>query len=189
MRVITYTEEDLKKTCRELAYKYKESFPLPDIVVGIRNGGWYVANNMLPCLKPAALGAVIQKRRTSSMKGKLTGMILRHLPEAATNRLRIIEHRILTKNIPLPDDIPLPDLNIDLPQDTGEIRRILIVDDAVDSGRTLWIAKEVLQRRFPEADIHTAVLTVTTTNPVIRPDVALYRNGTLIRFPWAADAN
>lgn len=65
--------------------------------------------------------------------------------------------------------------------------RILIVDDAVDSGATLLRVAETLRSASPEAQIASAVITVTTRNPAIKPDYTLYNDRTLIRFPWSAD--
>jgi hypoxanthine phosphoribosyltransferase len=65
---------------------------------------------------------------------------------------------------------------------------MLIVDDAVDTGVTLAVVMEALVKRAPAAaTIRSAVVTLTTTKPVIAPDYVLIRQK-LCRFPWSMDA-
>ena len=65
---------------------------------------------------------------------------------------------------------------------------ILIVDDACDSGSTLRAVMDAVRKISPErVVIKTAVITTTTYRPVVSPDFSLYRNRTLIRFPWSKD--
>ncbi|MDE7407207.1 MAG: hypothetical protein K2M76_02200, partial [Muribaculaceae bacterium] len=63
-----------------------------------------------------------------------------------------------------------------------------VVDDAVDTGTSLSIALRKLHELCPQAEIRTAALTVTTPDPVVRPDYTIYNNRTLLRFPWSMDA-
>ena len=67
-------------------------------------------------------------------------------------------------------------------------RRVLIVDDTVDSGKTLLAASEAVRRAIGEdVQIRTAVITSTWRNPPVRADYCLY-DRTLVRFPWSFDA-
>ena len=74
-----------------------------------------------------------------------------------------------------------------LPELRG-FRSILIVDDAVDSGKTLKTIVDEVRKKYLTAEIKTAVITVTTKQPIILPDYYLFYNHTLIRFPWSADS-
>ena len=69
--------------------------------------------------------------------------------------------------------------------DTESIRnkRILIVDDVVDSGRTLALVLE--WRRGFEADVRSAVLYAKPTT-VINPDFVWKATDKWIVFPWSA---
>ena len=69
--------------------------------------------------------------------------------------------------------------------DTESIRnkRILIVDDVVDSGRTLALVLELL-RGF-EADVRSAVLYAKPTT-IINPDFVWKATDKWIVFPWSA---
>lgn len=65
--------------------------------------------------------------------------------------------------------------------------KVLLVDDAIDTGMTLKIVKNFLVNQFNETnDIKIAVVTSTNRHPVMEADFFLY-NRVLIRFPWASD--
>ena len=65
--------------------------------------------------------------------------------------------------------------------------KILVIDDAIDSGDTLFAIATTLKDMNPDARIDIAVMTETTRHPRIRANYTLYRNRTLIRFPWSND--
>ena len=66
-------------------------------------------------------------------------------------------------------------------------RKVLLVDDAIDSGATLLLIKQYLLNEFPDIDVKIAVITVTTRHPLVMADYYRYNNRTLIRFPWSND--
>ena len=66
--------------------------------------------------------------------------------------------------------------------------RVLVVDDAVDSGVTLdTVFRSLRETAPPDTEVRAAVVTVTLDRPLIEPDFTLYR-GVLCRFPWSFDA-
>ena len=66
--------------------------------------------------------------------------------------------------------------------------RILVADDAVDSGTTLASVLHLLADICPPGtEIRSAAITQTLENPRARPDYVLL-HGTLCRFPWSFDA-
>jgi hypoxanthine phosphoribosyltransferase len=65
--------------------------------------------------------------------------------------------------------------------------RVLVVDDAIDSGATMATVVEQLRDAVGDGgEVRTAVLTITTRTAVFQPDFTLYRQ-TLCRFPWSHD--
>lgn len=64
-----------------------------------------------------------------------------------------------------------------------EGRRVLLVDDVVDSGRTLALAVELLRGRGAEVRSATIYTKPTT---VVHPDWAWRETGLWIDFPWSA---
>ena len=137
---------------------------------------------------------VVLARRPSSewKRGFHATARLRRLPYFITDRLRVLETHVLTR-LRKSDTV---DLFTPLPREVSEtlrsIRspmpiRLLVVDDAIDSGRTLRRIVNGLQCvQDAGGEIRTAVITVTRTHPLIRPDFHLY-DGVICRFPWSYD--
>jgi hypoxanthine phosphoribosyltransferase len=67
-------------------------------------------------------------------------------------------------------------------------QRILVVDDTVDSGRTLSTVTAAVRLVQPGAEVKTAVLASTWRRPPVRPDFCLLER-TLLRMPWSFDAS
>lgn len=65
--------------------------------------------------------------------------------------------------------------------------KILIVDDAIDSGTTATSVRNAISSLNPDAEIRIAVITVTQPYSLKFADFYLYGDGTLIRFPWSID--
>lgn len=166
---------------------------IPDIIVGIPSGGYIVAEIMA---KEAAhkpeLAAISRRRTSTDTKRKIKGLksALRLLPYAITDRMRILEHKKLmakpknNRNEFAPDDNEVALFRRLLKE--KPTAKILIVDDAVDSGSTMKAVFDLLQKEAPTNNIKTAAITVTTDNPVIQPDYTLYSH-VLCRMPWSFD--
>ena len=165
----------------------------PVLLVGVRTGGLVVAETMarmgsLPVLPLTC------RRPTTAFKSRLPGLksLLATLPEPLLNALRRAEHRLVSghREAAQPAQINLAEaiaignwLRI-----LSRGARVLVVDDAVDSGVTLATVLQAFRNVCPpEAEVRTAVITVTTEEPVVAPDYALY-HGVLCRFPWSFDA-
>ena len=118
--------------------------------------------------------------------------MLATLPEPLLNALRRAEHRLISghRQAAQPTQINLAEaiaignwLRV-----LSRVARVLVIDDAVDSGLTLATVLQTFRNVCPpEVEVRTAVITVTTEHPVVAPDYALYR-GVLCRFPWSFDA-
>ncbi|MDE6702075.1 MAG: phosphoribosyltransferase domain-containing protein, partial [Muribaculaceae bacterium] len=74
-----------------------------------------------------------------------------------------------------------------LPTLSENIRKILIIDDAVDSGATLKAIVEKFKAEYPNTDIRSAVITQTHPQAIYKPDYCIFDNSTLIRTPWSID--
>lgn len=168
----------------------------PDVLIGIRTGGFYVADAMAEAIdQPLPVLSITCRRPSTRYKGGLGGLktIIAKLPRPIVDRLRIIEHAVLTRRA-------RPITQVDFQFDAAEIAaldawlgqaganpRIVIIDDAVDSGATLSrVLGLVTDLARPGATICSAAITVTTAQPLIQPDYSLYRQQ-LCRFPWSLD--
>ncbi len=167
---------------------------IPNIIIGIRSGGFIVAEIMAQSAKHKPLLLAISRHRASTeKKNKIKGLksFLKLLPYPITNQLRIWEHKKLTSK-PVSKTIEfIPDTN-ELANLRGFLKakpesKILIVDDAVDSGETMKAVLDLVRKEAdPSCIIKTAAITVTTDTPIIKPDYILY-NHVLCRFPWSFD--
>lgn len=187
MRVITLDNQKFRQQCRLLHEKVSASGFQPDGVIAIATGGVFVATEM----GYTDFHVVTLQRAGTAVKRRHMDTLLRHLPYFLTNILRIMESmwlrhrrcRVYSNAIQQP--MPLPE-TLDIFLSTRPAR-ILIVDDAVDSGSTLQGTYDAIRSHLPDADIRSAVLTVTQPSPAIQPDYTLHSDGTLIRFPWSGD--
>ena len=194
--VVTFTPADFDAACRRLL-DIASRFGDPDLVVGIHSGGWHVARAMaraLPAATPV-LGVTCRRPGTSAkQRMPLLRPVLRCLPRFASDTLRRLEHHLVTarrrpetRRALVLDQVELMALAAELAV-WPQARRLLVVDDAVDSGVTLDCVLRALHDLVPaRVRVESAVITVTTPAPAVLPDYTLYR-GALCRFPWSMDA-
>lgn len=185
MHVITVDNKIFGEMCRNLREQIIESGYIPDIIVAIERAGVYVAEDM----HIKDYFRVRCSREGTEAKKSGFGRILRYLPAQINIILRKIEYHLLLWRDKSVDYQPR---QVEVPTALKEIlkrggKKVLIVDDAVDSGRSLLSVINKLAEFSPNNIIRSAVITVTRPAPVCSPDFALYRNRTIIRFPWAED--
>lgn len=150
----------------------------PDLVVYVESGARLPAASLCGALGVAAI-PVRAQRRGRGFK-RLLAPLIRVLPRSVTNGLRRLEERIglharTGRKVELRERCDLRN------------RNILLLDDAVDTGRTLAAVKaELVHRGADPARLRSAVLAATT--PAGRMQVDFYvldRNSVL---PWSSDS-
>jgi hypoxanthine phosphoribosyltransferase len=194
LRVATLGHAAFKSACADLRTLVEREFR-PDVVIGIRSGGYYVAEAMLTdAWSQAALVPLTCRRVTTGVKNRVPGLrqVVSRLPASVADRIRLLEHRYVTlrkKPDPQRRTIDAEEANFL----SGVLSRlhprpsVLVVDDAVDSGATLFVVTQHLRQAAHGAEIRSAALTVTSAAPLARPDYALFHH-VLFRFPWSLDA-
>lgn len=188
MKVLTLNTETFEKESLKLISKLEVN---PDLVVGILSGGGHVleAIKQHPNVKSSLFEVVTLQRQSTNVKQRFLKPVLSILPYSILNWLRIFESNSVKAKI--------SNLNLEKLQDNTiafdtrntiakPIKNILIIDDAIDSGKTMFVVKSNLQQKFPKAKIKIAVLAWTIDSSIIKPDYYLYNN-TLLRFPWSND--
>lgn len=181
MVVKTVDNIELYELCRRLAYKVYESSYHPDCVLAVLDGGLkpaeIIRNELCHLYNDDAieLSYVVVKQINS---GRVPCLLLKHLPICLLNCMRIISLKI--KRI-FPS-VKSDHIRVEIPD---RCKKILIVDDAVDTGKTLSSVLNLISDRI---NVKTAVLTVTMSNPDLHPDYCIYDNEMILRFPWAKDA-
>jgi len=194
--VVTFDQAAFDEACAALMQLVAQE-GWPDVLIGIRTGGLHVAESMarsvgfaLPVL------SLTCRRATTAAKNRLGPMkkLVSSLPRPLVDRLRVIEHALMTrKPAAAPasgayrfDPAELAVLEEWLGE-AGPNPRLVVVDDAVDTGATLSLVLDAVSHRAPGAEIRSAVITVTTERPLATPRHTLYRRQ-LCRFPWSLDA-
>lgn len=177
--VVTLNHEKFNQACIDLRNKVEQSGYIPDVIVAIpRAGKWMTDAAWSDC----DVSSVSLIRKPKGNLKRHIGMFIKHLPLALRDRLRIWEaKRLVKRNTHMCTTI------IELPALNHNIKRILLVDDAVDSGATLNAITKEFNRHYPEIEIRSAVITITSQDPMLVPDYYLFNNLTLIRSPWSID--
>ena len=167
----------------------------PSLIVGIRTGGLTVAHAMASAAPvPLPVLPLTCRRLTTGAKSRLPLLrtVLGSLPRTVVDALRRVEHRLMTANRlqnGRPQEIDQAEVAV-LAHHLAACAtpsRVLVVDDAVDSGTTLATVLRILETIRPAgSEIRSAAITQTMDDPVVRPDYVLFR--TLCRFPWSFDA-
>lgn len=189
MKVLTLDPKSFADTCHRLAERIGCDGYHPDVILGIKNGGSHVADEVAKHFNTAKRADISARRASTALKeNNLSRRLLHCLPVVVLDVMRMAESYFTRGRKPVQrqSDISLPEDLADYMAYTP--RQVLIVDDAIDSGATMATILTDLSARYPLCRFRTAAITVTTPHPMIDADFHLYHNCTLIRFPWAADA-
>ena len=166
--------------CQQLQEIVVKSGFTPDVIIPVPRGGNRVATYLFADTKQIPL-TLVRPPKGIIKSSLATG--LRMLPECVIDMLRIAEAKILVRKRNHMDNT-----SIILPKLPPELKNILIIDDAVDSGATLKAIVEKFAEKYTDRNVRTAVITVTYSRPTYRPDYAVFDNRTLIRTPWSIDS-
>ncbi|GAA3614244.1 phosphoribosyltransferase family protein [Flavivirga amylovorans] len=188
MEVITINNETFSRKSTELISQIDFN---PDIIVGILNGGGYVVNEIKneKRFEHVQFESIKLQRDNRLKNNYFTRLILKRLPYSITNWLRVYESNKAKKAIETLNLENLSNSGINFKFNSNSkktVDNILIIDDAIDTGKTMFIAKKYLIKRFPEAKIKTAVISWTIEKSIIVPDYYLFKNS-LVRYPWSKD--
>ena len=201
IRIRTIDREQFRDGCGKLWDLAHAGFQ-PQLVVGVRAGGWWVVEAMIAARAPAQVVflPLTCRRPSSDRKGESATFrfLLRVLPYFILNMLRTLEYYLLTlprcraarrdgvddQRIPDPTEVAaLRAAARDLPANV----RVLVVDDSLDSGATLHAVMRQLRGLLPStAELRTAAFTVLGPYPVVPADFSLYQRVNC-RFPWSYD--
>ena len=188
MEVVTLNKEAFSKRCDELVSKLDFN---PSIIVGMVNGGGYVIEeikekNYFPSI---IFCPVLLQRKNNFKKNSLFKYVARLFPYSISNRLRNYESKKAEKALDILDFNELSNYVIDFKLDIkkhGTSGKILVIDDAIDTGKTMFMVKNNLTKQCPNAEIKTAVISWTLEKSLETPDYFIFKNK-LVRFPWSKD--
>lgn len=185
-------DADFRSLCDSLA---AATSPFrPDLVVGIETGGARVAEVMLAPLDEPAFVSVRLQRPATKLKSRFrVGSVVSRLPRGVADALRWLEvesRELMVGRRPSDLDRDAQTLidGSDLAKAAAPAQRILVVDDTIDSGRTLSVVRRAAELVAPGAEVRTAVLASAWHDPPVRADWCLLER-TLLRMPWSLDAS
>lgn len=194
MRVVTLRQHEFEQACFRLAKDVALQYS-PDVIIGILTGGAYLGRIIYDVLNDDGTKKYVEvaaHRPGHQVRGNgFVKWVFSLLPQSALDGLRILESKILEwrnrGRTPEPRHV-----NVEMPAGVQKKLseggcRVLIVDDAIDSGATMASVKDYIEREYPGNMVKTAVITVTTASPAVEADFSLYRDRVLVRFPWSND--
>ena len=199
MHVVTLTPTLLAKACSQLSQRVKAGGFAPLLIIGIQHGGAEVAKLMKEDFADAAYCEVRLSRPGTPQKSQgWKHRLLHNMHIWLCNVLRIVESRVnewrskgkepvRIGEIRLPEDIAALLSNPSNSSNSSYSPTVLLVDDAIDTGATIQLARKQLLEKYPDITLRVAVITVTTPHPICDADFYLYHNRTLCRFPWSND--
>lgn len=163
------------------------------LVVGIATAGVDLAKGVSLALESEGVRtslAFIRCQRPSTKNGKkkskyreaLIASLLRKMPRFFVNALRNIEHFLLQSR-----GGDIRDVSILDGVEVNGFSKVLIVDDAIDSGHSFRAVSGFLEAIVSEADLYSCVYVTTQKRPVFSADYS-HKDGVLVRFPWSLDA-
>lgn len=192
MKVKTLLGNDFSNACVTLSEKVANDFS-PNIIIGVLTGGGHVGQKMYAQFNSEKCIYTEIKIQRESSKNKENGLfhkLLQTLPLFLLNWLRMLE--MLYEDYMAKKKNPKREGRIEFDQEiinllkSGE-QKVLIVDDAIDTGATLNLLKEHINEHYPKCEVKLAVITVTSNHPIVDADYCLYHDRTLVRFPWSND--
>lgn len=164
-----------------LALQLSEKIAPPDLVVFVATGAFSLGQ-ALARLYGVPVCEIKAARSGNTIKSMLTPL-LKLLPKSLKLWLRKKE-----QNSGFHNDNVAREVQFNPPVHEGEIKSILLVDDAVDTGHTILACKNEIQKQYPQASVKAAALTVfDMSKQLVKVDYCLYEN-IILMGPWSNDS-
>jgi len=186
LKVITLSIKEFNQKCSELIAKIDFC---PDIIIGVQNGGVIVLNEFKGLEKfDAARFEEVKIQRKSNFKNNLfIKIFLKYIPLAIADRLRIHEHNQIKSGLKslTKERLSKLQINHNISSDKSP-KKILLVDDAIDTGATMFTVRNNIAKIFNDCQIKIAVISWTIEESIVKPDFYIFKD-VLVRFPWSKD--
>lgn len=197
MKIVNCLGKDFDNACFNLSTKIVSNDYRPDIIIGIAKGGDIVGSKIYEYLKVDNFiryyTVKIQHPCTIFMKNFGIKKLFKIMPKRSLNLLRKIILYIrefnwtyFSHNIKRIGEVKLPD-NVIKYISEHNYCKILIIDDAIDSGKTISLVYDYIKSINRYSIVKCGVLNTTFRKPCFTPHYCLY-DRIILRFPWAFDA-
>lgn len=183
MNYVELSIKKLKDDCTEWAKEINSDYS-PDLIIYIAKAGYLIGRAIQEVTGSKLIG--IDATRSANKLKETLEPILSHIPKFILNFARKIELKSHVHNNNTERNVCFhASVNAVNPDD---IKRILIVDDAIDTGNSVKAVRETVKKRFPSAQIKIAAINVWEMNDLVAAaDYFLYTN-TALRTPMSKDS-
>lgn len=182
MEFIELSIKNLKEKNNDLYKKIKQEYNY-DLVIFIAKGS-YLIGKELADLNNKPLIEIEATRQGGKLK-KLLSPILKIIPSKLKLLLRKKE---LNSNYHKKNSNRKISFDKNIWNKYKNSKKILLVDDSVDTGYSIKLAKDAIKKYFKDAEIKIAVYNVfDSSKEIIDIDYNLYQN-TIIKGPWSNDS-
>ena len=180
MEFLTLSSEALTEASQRLASIAQEDFT-PDVVAFVADAGYPIARVIANAFGVPLVG-VAAKRKGNLLKETISPLLLL-LPDSLKNYLRRAE---MSSGV----HAKSKERGVSFLQDakTFSPKRLLLVDDSVDTGNSVFAIKQMLTEHFPTVEIRVAALNVWHRSAdVVHTDYTVYRD-TVLKTPMSKDS-
>ncbi len=174
--------KDLRKVDKELYNKIKRTYKY-DLVIFIAKGSYLIGKDFSDFNNCSLLEI------SASRKGGNLKKILRPLLNLIPNKLKVyLRKKEMDSNVHSSNSDRNVCFNENIWKNHKQCKRILLVDDSIDTGYSVLLAKSEIEKFFKGSDIKVAVLNYfEKAKDIFIPDYYLYKN-TIIKGPWSNDS-
>ena len=122
---------------------------------------------------------------------KLFTLLLQLLPYKLLDILRVFESNKIKKTFEKRGNSRIDSRDLQLNNSDIKLlkkaRKIMIIDDAIDTGVTVWRIKNEIEKHFTASpSVFISVISWTIRSSKIKPNAFIYRDQ-LVWFPWSKD--
>lgn len=175
--------EKLNSECEKWALEIQKDYKT-DLIIYIAKGGYLIGKSFKNVFNVPLIG-IKAKRRGNKIKDLFMPLIVK-LPKKICNILRLIELKTNVHNKCEERKIII-DTNINK-INKKDIRKILIVDDSVDTGHSMKRVHDEVRKMFLNSEIKLAAMNVwNDSKKIIDIDYFIYKN-VVIRTPMSKDS-
>ena len=174
--------KNLKEINKKLFDKVYKNYKY-DCVIFIAKGAYLIGKDFAEFANTPLL-EIYASRKGGKLK-KILGPVLLLMPE----KLKIfLRKREVASNVHDKNSDRQINYDSNIWNKYKKCKKILVVDDSIDTGYSALLVKEVISNFFTKSEVKVAVLNYfDKAEKIFKPDYYLYNN-TMLKGPWSNDS-
>ena len=180
MNYVELSIKDVENKCNELYKEIIKDYNY-DLVIFIARGS-YIIGKCLADLNNAPLLEIYATRKGGKLK-KIIKPLFKFIPKKILIKLRKKE---MNSNYHEKNNDRSVSFDENLYSKFKDKKKILLIDDSIDSGNSIKLTRDVISNYYKDADIKVAVFNVMSKSS-IKADYNLYED-MMICGPWSNDS-